>query len=166
VLATLASQQRDALVMQVGGNLGRVVADGRIHRHTPNKSWPIAEPLRTVHGTLDRGLVVRDRENAVPRGLDTDALTTPDDDQQRLPTAPAQRVPRRRPDGQRAQGGAQRAAGRGHHSGQAVGSGDVESDDAGKGGDEQHQGGRAAQLAPPLAPSAANPTASATQRAA
>jgi hypothetical protein len=33
VLATLTSQQRDALVVQVGGNLGRVVADGRIHRH-------------------------------------------------------------------------------------------------------------------------------------
>lgn len=47
VLATLTSQRRDALVVQVGGNLGRVVADGRIHRHPPNKSWLIAEPLRT-----------------------------------------------------------------------------------------------------------------------
>jgi hypothetical protein len=47
VLATLTSQQRDALGVQVGGNLGRVVADGMIHRHPPNKSSLIAEPLRT-----------------------------------------------------------------------------------------------------------------------
>jgi DNA (cytosine-5)-methyltransferase 1 len=76
VLATLTAQQRDALIVQVAGNLGRVQADGSIDRAAPRKVWSIEEVLRTIHGSFDRGLIVPGRENAVPASLDAAALPT------------------------------------------------------------------------------------------
>jgi DNA (cytosine-5)-methyltransferase 1 len=66
-LATITAQQRSALVVQVAGNLGRVQSDGTITREQTSKAWPVAEPLRTVHGTLDRALVVSNMAHNVPR---------------------------------------------------------------------------------------------------
>lgn len=58
--ATLTAQQLDALVVAVGGNLSERVGQTR--------AWSTADVLRTLTGTLDRGLVVAGRENAVPKG--------------------------------------------------------------------------------------------------
>lgn len=60
VLPTMTGQHRTGLVVQVAGNLGRLRADGSIDRAAIEKSWPADEPLRTIHGSMDRGLVVPD----------------------------------------------------------------------------------------------------------
>lgn len=49
---------RDGLVVQVGGNLGRLERDGNVNREGLAKSWPIDEPMRCVSATADRALVL------------------------------------------------------------------------------------------------------------
>lgn len=68
VLGTLTAQQRDALVVAVGGNLSE--------REGQTRAWPVDEVLKTIVATMDRGLVVAGRENGVPRGLDTEPMQT------------------------------------------------------------------------------------------
>lgn len=77
VLPTQTAQQRAGLVVQVGGNLGRLHADGTIDRVAAQKSWPTDQPLRALHGSLDRGLVVPDvgGNPRAPRSTD-DTLPT------------------------------------------------------------------------------------------
>ncbi len=67
-LRTLTSQQLEALVVAVGGNLSE--------RAGQTRAWSTAEVLRTLTGTLDRGLIVAGRENAVPKGVDSAAMPT------------------------------------------------------------------------------------------
>jgi DNA (cytosine-5)-methyltransferase 1 len=74
-LATITGQHRTALVVQVAGNLGRLHGDGTIERQSAGKSWPVDEPLRTIHGTRDRALVVSNMAHNVPRPED-DPLAT------------------------------------------------------------------------------------------
>ena len=76
VLATITAQHRMGLVVQVGGNLGRLNADGSIDRAAGNKVWTTDEPLRTIHGTLDRGLVLSNMAHNVPRLSDSEAMAT------------------------------------------------------------------------------------------
>lgn len=66
VFQTLHGQHRAGLVVQVGGNLGRLKANGSIDREALEKSWSTVEPLRTIHGSLDRGLVVSNMAHSVP----------------------------------------------------------------------------------------------------
>lgn len=54
--------------MAVGGNLSE--------RPGQTRAWPVAGVLKTVTGTLDRGLLVAGRENGIPKGIDTEPMQT------------------------------------------------------------------------------------------
>ena len=58
VLETMTAQHRSGLVVQVAGNLGRLMSDGSVSRAVENSQVHGTErPLKTLHGSVDRGFV-------------------------------------------------------------------------------------------------------------
>jgi hypothetical protein len=75
VLATITAQHRIGLVVQVGGNLGRVHGDGSIKR-VKRGTWPTDQPLPTITTSLDRAIVLSNMAHNVPALSESEAMAT------------------------------------------------------------------------------------------